>query len=166
MMNPLDRLSWSALKLLIRTQFPKVRHISVNELANWLESDLVELPTKGRSPVLLDARTEAEYAVSHLENAERIDPERQDFSNLKLPLETPIVVYCSVGYRSARVVDRLQHAGFTQVMNLEGSIFQWANQGKPIYSQGQSVRRVHPYSPAWGYLLKGNLAESGDKDDE
>ncbi|MGV0024815.1 rhodanese-like domain-containing protein [Phormidesmis priestleyi] len=152
-MNPLDRLSWSALKLLIRTQFPKVRHISVDELTNWLESD--------EKPHLLDARTEAEYDVSHLKNAQRIDPDTHDFSDLKVPLETPIVVYCSVGYRSSQVVDRLQQAGFTQVMNLEGSIFQWANEGKPVYSQGQLVRRVHPYSPAWGYLLKGDLPELG-----
>jgi rhodanese-related sulfurtransferase len=149
MINPLDRLSWSALKLLIRTQFPKVRHISVNELETWLKSD--------QKPHLLDARTEAEYNVSHLNDAQRIDPDTEHFSDLKWSLEAPIVVYCSVGYRSARVVDRLQQAGFTQVMNLEGSIFQWANEGKPVYSQGQRVRRVHPYSAAWGYLLKGDL---------
>jgi rhodanese-related sulfurtransferase len=146
-MNLLGRLSGSALKRLIRTQFPQVRHISTDELANWLESDR-------SNPLLLDARTEAEYAVSHLDNAERIDPNTQDFLGLKLPLETPIVVYCSVGYRSSRVVDRLQQAGFTQVINLEGSIFEWANQGRPVYSQGQRVRRVHPYSPVWGYLLR------------
>lgn len=153
-MNLFDRLSWSALKLLIRTQFSNVRHLSVDELANWLESD--------QKPHLLDARTEAEYQVSHLHNAERIDPDTHDFSDLKLPLETPIVVYCSVGYRSARVVDRLQQAEFTQVMNLEGSIFEWANEGKPVYSQGQQVRRVHPYSPVWGYLLRGDLPELGE----
>ncbi|KAM3098482.1 rhodanese-like domain-containing protein [Phormidesmis sp. 146-35] len=153
-MNPFDRLSWSALNLLIRTQFPRVRHLSVGELENWLESD--------RKPHLLDARTEAEYNVSHLDNAQRINPDIHDFSDLKLSLETSIVVYCSVGYRSARVVDRLQQAGFTQVMNLEGSIFEWANQGKPIYAQGQRVQRVHLYSPAWGYLLKDDLRALSD----
>lgn len=155
-MNPLDRLGWAALKLLLRAQFPQVRFISVDDLAEWLTQG-------GPKPMLLDVRTASEYGVSHLANAQQIDPDTTDFSSLRaVPSEAAIVTYCSVGYRSAVLADRLQQAGFTNVANLEGSIFEWANQGKPVYQQGQLVQKVHPYSSAWGYLLKQNYHDYGE----
>lgn len=157
-MNPLDRLSWSALKLLIRAQSPQVHHLSTDALAEWLSQ------ADRENPILLDARTEQEFAVSHLPNAQRIEPDTKDFSCLsELPLDTPIVVYCSVGYRSSKLANHLQQSGFTNVMNLEGSIFQWANEGRPIYREHQSVQQVHSYSPAWAYLLKQQYRQDGSE---
>jgi hypothetical protein len=68
------------------------------------------------------------------------------------------VAYCSVGYRSARLVAQLRQAGYTQVYNLEGSIFRWANEGQSLVSQGQLVAVVHPFNPTWGLLLRPGLA--------
>lgn len=42
--------------------------------------------------------------------------------------DSHIVVYCSVSYRSSILARRLQDMGFTNVYNLEGSIFKWANE--------------------------------------
>ena len=42
---------------------------------------------------------------------------------------TKIVTYCSVGYRSERIGEKLMKQGFTDVSNLKGSLFKWANQG-------------------------------------
>ena len=71
--------------------------------------------------------------------------------------ETPIVTYCAVGYRSAEMVKRLKAAGFTNVRNLEGSIFQWANERRPLVQGEQPVARVHPYSTLWGRLLEDEV---------
>ena len=68
-----------------------------------------------------------------------------------------IVTYCSVGYRSAGVAQRLRAAGFTQVYNLEGSLFRWANEGRPLYRGDTLVHQVHPYDRVWGTLLKEEL---------
>lgn len=141
-------LFWQLLKQQIRAKFPQVKQLSTAELAKEIEE---------RSPILLDVRTEAEFAVSHLCNAQQINPKTEDFSSLNFAFDTPIVAYCSVGYRSARLVDRLQQAGYTQAANLEGSIFQWANEGQPVYCNGEIVRQVHPYDRVWGQLLKPNL---------
>ncbi|MBD2089334.1 rhodanese-like domain-containing protein [Microcoleus sp. FACHB-1515] len=141
-------LFWQLLKRQIRTKFPQVKQLSTEELAKQIET---------KPPVLLDVRTEAEFAVSHLLDARQINPRIEDFSSLDLPLDTPIVAYCSVGYRSSRLVDRLQQAGYTQAVNLEGSIFQWANEGRPVYRNGEIVQQVHPYNRVWGQLLKPNL---------
>ena len=132
-------LTWPAIKARIAKEFPNVKTIGTAELAK------VE-----PKPVLLDVRTAAEFDVSHLAGARRVDP---DAASVSLPKNTPIVTYCSVGYRSAKLAQRLREAGFTDVRNLEGSIFQWANEGRPI----EPGTKVHPYNKKWGALLNAPL---------
>jgi predicted sulfurtransferase len=74
-----------------------------------------------------------------------------------IPRNTPVVVYCSVGYRSEQIGEKLLQAGFTDVHNLFGSIFEWVNQGYPVFkNQSEQTNRVHAYSRSWGiWLQKG-----------
>ena len=141
-------LGWQALNAEIRRRFPGVSRIRTPELAAWL-GDATRPP-----PRLLDVREPAEYQVSHLANARQVEP-GSDPAALGLPKDTPIVTYCSVGYRSAQYAQALRQAGFTNVRNLEGSIFEWANEDRPlIKDDGQPAERVHPYNETWGLLLK------------
>lgn len=149
--SPTCPLLWTVLKPLIRRRFPNVHQISTTVLALWLTQ-----PDDER-PILLDTRTEAEFAVSHLQGAKRVDPTVQAADLHDLDRETPIVTYCSVGYRSSAVCDRLQAAGYTHVFNLEGSLFKWANEGYPVYQNGQITSKVHPYNSFWGLLLHRGL---------
>lgn len=142
-------LTWTAVRRAIESAYPKVPAITTDSLARRLAD-----PTLS-APVLLDARTPEEYAVSHLKGAVRVDPSAKAFPALDtLSRRAPIVVYCSVGYRSAGVAERLRKAGFVNVSNLKGSIFRWANEGRPVYREGKVVREVHPYDRLWGRLLK------------
>jgi rhodanese-related sulfurtransferase len=138
------KLLWIAIKFLIRLRFLRVPYISTADLAAWLEGDDAE------KPLLLDARTPEEYAVSHMREAKLIPANLED---LKLDLSTPIVVYCSIGYRSAVAARQLQAMGYEKAFNLEGSIFQWANEQRPLYKGEQLSDRVHPYNKFCGYLL-------------
>lgn len=148
----LAHIGWLILKSKIRQTFPQVQQISTEELANWLDR------SEATKPLLLDTRQPEEYAVSYLPDAQRLDPYTSDFAELEaVPHDRPIVTYCSVGYRSARVADRLQSAGYTNVANLEGSIFEWANKGRSVYRDGAQVKQVHPYNTLWGYLLHPEL---------
>jgi len=145
-------LGWTAVNQMIASDFPEAPLITTDSLAKRLSD-----PT-GARPVLLDARSPEEYAVSHLPDARRVDPTAQTFPDLdSLSRDTPIVVYCSVGYRSARITTRLQEQGFTQVANLKGSIFRWANEGRPVVRNDKPVRAVHPYDRTWGTLLDDDL---------
>jgi len=144
-----EALRWGAIKLGIRAKFPQVAEISTEELAGWL-ADKRRTP-----PLLLDVREREEFAVSHLKNARHITPDA-DVRRLELPAQksVPVVTYCSVGYRSAALALRLQQAGYTNVRNLEGSIFQWANEGRPMVNErGARVTQAHPYDASWGKLL-------------
>jgi rhodanese-related sulfurtransferase len=130
-------------------KFPQVQWIRTDSLARWMGASL---PPR---PLLLDARTKREFEVSQLEGAQRIDPYYPSFRLLKgVPADSPIVVYSSVGYRSARVAQRLAQEGFTRVLNMRGGIFQWANDGLPLMSVQGPMTLVHPYNADWGLMLK------------
>ena len=72
-----------------------------------------------------------------------------------------VVCYCSVGYRSSIVADKLnQHLNSegrkdVVVYNLQGGVFQWATEGKEL--TGEHKDRVHHFSSFWGKLLPVNL---------
>ena len=67
---------------------------------------------------------------------------------------TPIVVYCSVGYRSEKIGEKLRKAGYTNVTNLFGGLFTWANENRPLKNKAdQPTRAVHGYGKAWSKYL-------------
>ena len=103
----------------------------------------------------MDARSEEEFAVSHLSGARRMDPESTASAALSaLDPERPIVIYCAAGYRGATLARRIQNAGRRDVWNLAGGIFAWANANLPVERDGQPTQRVHPYSRIFSRLLK------------
>ena len=143
-------VAWPAVKQTIRAEFPGVEQITVEALDAWLASG-------DNAPLLLDVREEAEYRVSHLRDAVRIDPDHMASLSVDIARDAPVVTYCSVGYRSSALAARLTDQGFTRVKNLEGSIFEWANRGLPVVRDGREVRQVHPYDWRWGKLLDEEL---------
>jgi rhodanese-related sulfurtransferase len=142
-------IAFDAIRRITDYKFPNGTWVDANELARW-RADPGRAP-----PVVLDARTEDEYAVSHLQGAVRIDPYKPSLRPLRgFAKDTAIVLYSSVGYRGARVADFLARQGYSQVYNLEGGEFQWANEGRPIFRQDRPTSEVHPYNPTWGLLLE------------
>lgn len=106
--------------------------------------------------VLLDTRSEAEYKVSHLPNARWVGYDDFNLDRMKgIPKNANVVLYCSVGYRSERVGEKLLAADYQRVHNLYGSLFEWVNQGNPVVdNDGKLTRRVHAYSRPWGVWLQ------------
>jgi len=133
----------------VRDRFPDVTHLPPRDLAACLAD-----PARP-APLLLDARSEEEFAVSHIQGAQRIDPaaEVSVLQNLSATAR-PIVVYCSAGYRGSRVARRLREAGANDVANLEGGIFAWANEGFEVVRNGEKTREVHPYRSIFSRLLR------------
>lgn len=129
-------------------RFPAVRWIAGDSLDRWL------LSASRVQPLLLDARTADEYAVSRIPGAQRIDPYRPELRMIGTPArDTMIVVYSSVGYRGARIADWLSGQGYGRVTNLTGGIFRWADRGRPLIRASGPTELVHPYDDRWGLLL-------------
>ncbi len=115
-------------------------------------ADSLNAVIESKDWLVIDARELEEYEVSHLNNALFVGYE--NFSPEKLgewPKESNIVLYCSVGYRSERVGEMLLKAGFENVYNLRGGIFEWINTGYPVVDEaGNLVKIIHPYNEIWG----------------
>ena len=144
------------IKRWLQRKFPTVKWLNTQQLVSWLRDRTQP------QPLLLDARTEAEYQVSHLPQAQRVDPYHPNLEEVAVDKDVPVVVYCSVGYRSARIAQQLEQSGFTNIYNLEGSIFQWVNEGNPVFQGDRPTVRVHPYNASWGRLLKSRYRASVD----
>lgn len=118
------------------------------------EQAVVALDTAHRQYLWLDARTQQEYAVSHIRGAHWVGYD--DFTIERVPhsQDRPMVVYCSVGYRSEKIAEKLIEAGYQEVYNLYGGIFEWVNQGYPVYDAQGETNRVHAYNRMWGVWLR------------
>lgn len=110
-----------------------------------------ELAANYSSYIVLDAREQAEYKISHLKDAKNIGYDKPDFSVLQhIPKDSRIVIYCSVGYRSEKLGKKLTEMGFRNVKNLYGSIFEWVNRGNPVYDiHGVKSSKIHTYNKDW-----------------
>jgi len=105
--------------------------------------------------LLLDAREWSEYQVSHIDKATYVGYDQFEIGKLSsIDKKNKIVVYCSVGYRSEKTSEKLKQAGFTDVSNLYGGIFEWVNQGNPVVDEkGRATEKIHAYSKTWGVWL-------------
>ena len=110
---------------------------------------------------VIDAREKKEYDVSHIPGAQFGGYDDFDISVFtELRKDQPIVMYCSIGYRSEKVAEKMKKAGFTQVYNLYGSIFEWVNQGYPVVDQnGNPTNEVHTYNQKWSKWLDEQKAK-------
>ena len=115
--------------------------------------------SKSRKPIILDTRSPEEFAVSHLEGARFIDYDHFDKKEVEsLPTSMPVVVYCSVGYRSEKIGEELQKMGFRDVKNLYGGIFQWKNEGFQVVNKNEApTDSIHAYNKTWAVWLKSGI---------
>lgn len=132
-----------------------------NKLSGLLDVAVptVDVAHVTNSAVFLDAREPEEYNVSHIRGARLVGYKDLDLSVINdLPKDTAIVVYCSVGYRSQKVTEKLLDAGFTSVHNLYGGIFEWVNTERPVVDQKGNTQRVHTYNKTWSQWLRKGVS--------
>ena len=145
------------LMFLSKTTNAQVKSKAFDSLLNVMVTKSV--PTVGcedikkmKIVVLLDTREKREYEVSHLKDARWVGFDTFDLKNVAaIPKDANIVVYCSIGVRSGKIGEKLMQAGYTNVHNFYGSIFEWVNQGNPVYDMaGKPTNKIHGYNWKWG----------------
>jgi rhodanese-related sulfurtransferase len=142
------RVESTSYDLLLKTLLShSVPEVNVAELAQSLPQNII----------WVDAREKREYEVSHFPNAVWVGYDHLELTPLdKFPKNQPIIVYCSVGYRSEKVAEKLLKQGFTNVKNLYGGLFEWKNQGHNVVNKKGTTEEVHAYNKVWGvWLNKG-----------
>ncbi len=111
--------------------------------------------------LVLDAREKNEYNISHIPSAKYIGYDNLDTTILEgVDKDQAIVLYCSVGYRSEKIGEKLLTMGYTNVMNLYGSIFEWANQeNEMVDKNNQPTKKVHTYNKKWSKWVDKSVAK-------
>ncbi|TAE38575.1 MAG: rhodanese-like domain-containing protein [Sphingobacteriales bacterium] len=107
---------------------------------------------------VLDTRESNEYEVSHIKSARNVGYIWFDMRKIyDIPKNATVIVYCSVGLRSQKICQKLITTGYLHVYNLYGSIFEWFNEGNPVYkTNGIQTSEIHTYTKEWAkWVNKG-----------
>ncbi|OJJ21557.1 rhodanese [marine bacterium AO1-C] len=143
-------------------QTPKQQQAFDQMLENLLTHSVKEVQAgevmRQSNIIFLDAREKPEFEVSHIPNARWIGYDNFDKKSVaNLPKNQKIIVYCSVGYRSEKITEKLLKMGFKDIANLYGGVFAWKHAGgKVVNSKGQTTEKVHTFNKDWSqWLFKG-----------
>jgi rhodanese-related sulfurtransferase len=86
---------------------------------------------KGEHFILIDVREESEFAKDHIPGAVHMGKGtiERDIERKVPDLDTPIVLYCGGGFRSALAADNLRKMGYRNVLSLDGGVRGWRDKG-------------------------------------
>ena len=87
---------------------------------------------------LIDVRTPAEYGSIHADGAVNHSMESLQVEKIPFAKEEEIHVICQSGGRSMKVCQKLEAAGFTKIVNIEGGTSAWHAAGLPVV-EGKKV---------------------------
>ena len=129
----------------LTSDFDDVSEITARELQDFPDEKQI---------LIVDVRPDQERNISIIPGAiskEEFE-KHSDLNKVK-----PIVVYCTIGYRSAKYAKELYQQGF-QVMNLVGGILSWSHiQGELINKAGETSQ-VHIYKKKFQLVADGYQA--------
>ncbi len=118
---------------------------------------LHEIQSEGNI-IILDSREKREFDVSHISTATFVGYTNffiEEVSETIQNKDTQIVVYCTIGVRSEKIVEKLQKAGFTNINNLYGGICEWKNNDYLIVdSNNTETDMIHAYTKQWSKWFK------------
>ncbi len=97
-----------------------------------------ELLSQKNSIPLIDVRTPAEYGSVHAKGAVNLPMESLDLAKIPCSKEEEIHVICQSGGRSMKVCQKLEGAGFTNLVNVDGGTSAWHAAGLPVV-EGKKV---------------------------
>jgi rhodanese-related sulfurtransferase len=106
----------------------RVREITVPEYR--------EREDAGDGMVLIDVREDHEWARGRIPGATHMSRGviERDIEGTFADKNTPLVLYCGGGYRSALAADNLQQMGYVNVRSLAGGFREWTRENLPVES--------------------------------
>ena len=104
----------------------RVRETNVDEVKSRMD--------RGDKFVLVDVREDREFEADHIAGAVHLGKGiiERDVEAKYPALDTPLVLYCGGGFRSALAADNLQKMGYTNVISIDGGIRNWRERSYPL----------------------------------
>ncbi len=129
-----------------------VTTISPKQLAELCRSD---------SPVVIDVRTPVEFEASHCPYARNVPLDQLDARSLaaeRAGSDRPVYFICRSGSRGKMACDKLESAGFANVVNVEGGTLAWEEAGLPVNRGRKAVSLERQVRIAAGSLVVVGVA--------
>lgn len=128
--NPMLSLAWVAIAVLlihhqIKDKISGVKNINTQEATMLINK---------QDAIVVDIRSKEDFQKGHIVNAKNItlsQIEKGSFSAIESHKQTPIIVVCDTGARSASAASKLVKAEFTQVTNLFSGMSGWKSANLP-----------------------------------
>ena len=104
----------------------RIKETNVDEVKRKLDD--------GEKFLLVDVREESEFAKDHLPGAIHLGKGiiERDIESRVPDLNTPMVLYCGGGFRSAIAADNLQKMGYINVLSMDGGVRGWREKNFPM----------------------------------
>jgi rhodanese-related sulfurtransferase len=97
----------------------------VERIERVTAGSLAEQLASSAPPSVIDVRTSREWSEGHIDGATNLPLAQLHDRMDEIPSDTPVVVYCSGGYRSAIASSLLRKAGLREVTDLVGGLGAW-----------------------------------------
>lgn len=96
--------------------------------------DVLTQMKQGDNIYLVDVREESEWGQGHLPQAIHLSKGviERDIETRIPDLDSPIILYCGGGYRSALAARNLMEMGYTEVYSMVGGYRAWIERGLPL----------------------------------
>ena len=104
----------------------RVKEIDINGYKDMIQ--------KGQDHLLVDVREDNEWNAGHVMGAMHLSKGtiERDIESKVPEKDTPLVLYCGGGFRSALVADNLQKMGYTNAISLDGGWRALQDAGIPL----------------------------------
>jgi hydroxyacylglutathione hydrolase len=100
--------------------------------------DTKELRERLDEVMLVDVRQRSEWDEGHIPGALHFEGGRAAWEPLQFPHDKPLAIQCSSGNRSMSVASVLRRQGYTNVIQVEGGITQWKQNGFEITNENSN----------------------------
>ncbi|MBX9743523.1 MAG: hypothetical protein K2W99_08315 [Chthoniobacterales bacterium] len=103
---------------------------------------LQEKLDRGEDFRLVDVREESEWSAGHIPTAIHLSKGiiERDIELIIPDLQTPIVLYCSGGFRAALAAENLQRMGYSNLFSLQRGSQGWVDAGYEMLEAGSKIK--------------------------
>lgn len=124
-------LAWIGLATAVIASAVKAKLSPVKQVEHQAAVALINK----QDAVVVDVRTQEEFAKGHIANAHHMplaQIEQGNTTEIDKHKEKPVIVVCETGDRADKAATKLVKAGFQQVYLLRGGLSQWRASNLPV----------------------------------
>lgn len=124
-------------------------------VASISPNKLSEIVASGRKVSLIDVRTPAEFREIHVPFAVNCSLDRLSVAEVqsRCPSAEPVYIICKSGSRGSQACQKLEAAGLSNVINVEGGTAAWEAVGLPVVRGKKAISLERQVRIAAGTLV-------------